>query len=574
MNSYRIGIVNSFDEIREDWKRLYNLMESPSACLSLEWSELYWKYFRRAFEKLFIIVCYKDDEAVCIAPFKIHKKFQKDRLVANIITFIGDDHIQSNGFVADPAFAEDAGYAIFEYVLREFAGWDILALQGFASECAAADHYGNSIERLSKAYIVDFQSKLPVIDPKEYMENSRTASEVICAEKNGSYCFEDFALVNKEIWEREAMISGFPAFKYKNFYRELSNILGDCLRICFFYIHGEMVGYQLAIDQDSTRYVYYLKVYQKAYESEVMTEAVKSAINRNITSIVFNEAAESEAILCRTNRIIHKYSYYIGSSDSGLRDYLSRERRSRTELMQMRLKTLLNGLPLCNVSEIGWPDGNISVLILAPHFDDEILGCGGILSCHCKRNDSCSIVYFTNGDNSRFSGLNRHMLSSARKDEARKAIRHIGESALYYFDRQDGLLCADDNVVQRLAELILNGKYKRIYLPNPEDDQRDHRAAARILANVLKRIGFDGELLIYEFWNPLKTANVYFPLNYECRMRKEQAMAEHATQLMYADYVKLMSIVNTYRGKSIGKESCEFFRSITPAELMGLCSND
>ena len=37
------------------------------------------------------------------------------------------------------------------------------------------------------------------------------------------------------------------------------------------------------------------------------------------------------------------------------------------------------------------------VLVLAPHMDDEVIGCGGSLIKHNEAGDSIDVIYFTNG---------------------------------------------------------------------------------------------------------------------------------------------------------------------------------
>ena len=38
-----------------------------------------------------------------------------------------------------------------------------------------------------------------------------------------------------------------------------------------------------------------------------------------------------------------------------------------------------------------------NILVLAPHMDDEIIGCGGVICKHIQNGDSVAVVYFTRG---------------------------------------------------------------------------------------------------------------------------------------------------------------------------------
>jgi LmbE family N-acetylglucosaminyl deacetylase len=63
-----------------------------------------------------------------------------------------------------------------------------------------------------------------------------------------------------------------------------------------------------------------------------------------------------------------------------------------------------------------------SVLVLAPHPDDESLGCGGAIVLHCRQGDRVKIVFATDGGAGDPQGyFANYDYRELRRDEARKA---------------------------------------------------------------------------------------------------------------------------------------------------------
>jgi len=67
-------------------------------------------------------------------------------------------------------------------------------------------------------------------------------------------------------------------------------------------------------------------------------------------------------------------------------------------------------------------DDNDRILILAPHPDDEVLGCGGIIQKALEKKLPVSIVFFTYGDNNQWS----FMVYRKRPVVLPKAVRNMG----------------------------------------------------------------------------------------------------------------------------------------------------
>src|SRR6478735_4929719 len=66
--------------------------------------------------------------------------------------------------------------------------------------------------------------------------------------------------------------------------------------------------------------------------------------------------------------------------------------------------------------------GGDRILVLAPHPDDETLGCGGIIPLHLRAGHDVRIAIVTDGRLSRAGGLDAETMVAVRAREAQNAI--------------------------------------------------------------------------------------------------------------------------------------------------------
>ena len=164
------------------------------------------------------------------------------------------------------------------------------------------------------------------------------------------------------------------------------------------------------------------------------------------------------------------------------------------------------------------------ILILAPHPDDEVLGCGGIIQKSIKLNLPLRIVFLTYGDNNQWSFMIYRKLPVVmpkavqtmgliRHDEAIAAAKELGVSSeqlnflgypdfrtlniwySHWGDRppaksmltevtavpysnafRPGALYKGDEILQDLKNIMLEFKPTKIFLSHPSDHHPDHRA--------------------------------------------------------------------------------------------------
>jgi LmbE family N-acetylglucosaminyl deacetylase len=144
-------------------------------------------------------------------------------------------------------------------------------------------------------------------------------------------------------------------------------------------------------------------------------------------------------------------------------------------------------LPVATLDAIA---GRGNFLVLAPHADDESLGCGGLIAAAVAAGRAPVVAILTDG-----TGSHPHSLSfppprlrAVRAAEATEAVRHLGlsEDSLVFLAQQDTRAPhagpAFDAVVDQLKRLMALRQCTTIFAPWIGDPHCDHHAAALMAA--------------------------------------------------------------------------------------------
>jgi LmbE family N-acetylglucosaminyl deacetylase len=173
------------------------------------------------------------------------------------------------------------------------------------------------------------------------------------------------------------------------------------------------------------------------------------------------------------------------------------------------------------------------VLVIAPHPDDETLGCGGTIARHAQAGDSVTIAIVTDGGSSRAGGLDREQIVHERRREAEMAAMRLGATELVLMGLPEDkwrLQELTDEVVALLKEL----RPHVIYCPSCVDFHPEHLRVARGLAGAIgvTAIALSSRIRSYEVQVPLTPilANLVTPIGSVARL-KAQTLLVYSTQL-------------------------------------------
>jgi LmbE family N-acetylglucosaminyl deacetylase len=210
---------------------------------------------------------------------------------------------------------------------------------------------------------------------------------------------------------------------------------------------------------------------------------------------------------------------------------------------------------------------SLRILVIAPHPDDDILGCGGSIAQHIRKGDCVTIVYMTSGEameNAPRSAA--HNLKTLREQEARAAANVLGVTNLIFLCYPDGQLPQPKNpelnakIVIQLIEKLREHKPDILYIPHKYDKHADHRITNELVLQAIaqtKQAPHEAWLaaltiLCYEIWTPLQNANRHVDISHLIDL-KLTALRKHASQLNKRAYDDAILGLNRYRGVMMGK---------------------
>jgi len=173
--------------------------------------------------------------------------------------------------------------------------------------------------------------------------------------------------------------------------------------------------------------------------------------------------------------------------------------------------------------------GGQRVWAVAPHPDDEAIGCGGALIRHAQAGDQVCIVCVTDGRRSRALGLSPDLMAVRREAETRASARALGVSRVEWLGLPEGEW-VEEQLHARLESLYEQFPPHLIYAPSRIDFHPEHGRTARGLAAFLRAAIFTDpppHIRIYPVQVPLTPllANLVVPV---ARVKAELAAALNA----------------------------------------------
>jgi LmbE family N-acetylglucosaminyl deacetylase len=160
-------------------------------------------------------------------------------------------------------------------------------------------------------------------------------------------------------------------------------------------------------------------------------------------------------------------------------------------------------LPFAGLDDILAPG---PALLLAPHPDDETLGCGGLIAESCARGRALHVLIVTDGTGSHAGSRAwpAERLRALREQEARQAVGELGLPAdcIAFLGLRDTEAPHDgaalDEAVARIAAHATERGARTILTTWRHDPHGDHAAVSRMGAAVARAIG--ARLIEYPVW--------------------------------------------------------------------------
>lgn len=215
------------------------------------------------------------------------------------------------------------------------------------------------------------------------------------------------------------------------------------------------------------------------------------------------------------------------------------------------------------------------VLVLSPHPDDDIIGCGGTLHLLSKKGVSLRSICMTDGRKGDVGRYSENDLVKTRYHEARRAAEIIGIEDMIFFNERDGGLKPAKSVVLRLLDEIRGFRPSSILFPSVIDAHPDHTATTHIICKAISSMKGELPLCIqYEVWTPIEF-NIVMDIASVIEFKK-QAILEFGSQLKHSNLVggtmglaKFRSVM-TKNNDSYTDGFAEVFLATTGSEYLKL----
>jgi len=191
------------------------------------------------------------------------------------------------------------------------------------------------------------------------------------------------------------------------------------------------------------------------------------------------------------------------------------------------------------------PEPGASLLVLAPHPDDEVFGCGGLLALAAAARLRSAVVIVSDGA---VGGD-----APTRAAESRAAARELGYAAdgnPQFWQQPDRGVDPGADLVGRIQLAIEACAANWVLAPSPFEIHPDHRAVCRAAITAAQRQRQGTRLVFYEVGQPL-VPNRLVDIT-SVMPQKLRAMACFGSQLSAQRYDEQVAALNRYRAYTLG----------------------
>jgi len=190
------------------------------------------------------------------------------------------------------------------------------------------------------------------------------------------------------------------------------------------------------------------------------------------------------------------------------------------------------------------------VLVLAPHPDDDVLGCGGLIKSLSDGGAKIKVIYFSDGSLGTKTGERNEELISKRESEAVEAGKILGISEEKFLRLPDSKIVADLKLASLIRREIEFDKPDLVLAPSFEELHPDHFAVSEVLALSLKNLDSHFNIWLYEVWGVGRFNRLFSIEDYIDD--KQEALDCHKSQMKVKRYDQAILALNQYRALSAG----------------------
>lgn len=218
------------------------------------------------------------------------------------------------------------------------------------------------------------------------------------------------------------------------------------------------------------------------------------------------------------------------------------------------------------------------ILVIAPHADDEVLGCGATMAKACANGDDVFVLICTNASVGAPELFSKSSIRIVRK-EALEAHNLIGIKDTFFLEFPAPVLDQYPRykMSNEISSIIKKISADTVYIPHRGDCHKDHAivhecaiVACRPFANCSVKHIYSYETLSETEWGEPISADYFVPVKYNTFTKEEfqkklEAMSCFKSQLYQFPASRSLEAIEAlakYRGCTVTKERAEAFEVI------------
>lgn len=191
------------------------------------------------------------------------------------------------------------------------------------------------------------------------------------------------------------------------------------------------------------------------------------------------------------------------------------------------------------------PAGRVAVVM--PHFDDDVIQCGGALLAARAAGAEVRMIWMTDGARG-IPAAGPEESARVRREEAEAAMGRLGIADLHFLEAPETRLERRGPWTARLRRLLREFQPDRVHTVWWADNNVDHFETNRVLRAAWPRELDGAEIAASGFWTPI-LGNRCLPLTPEVRRVKDAALAAYASQIAEVDYLRVERGLSRWYGR-------------------------
>lgn len=184
-------------------------------------------------------------------------------------------------------------------------------------------------------------------------------------------------------------------------------------------------------------------------------------------------------------------------------------------------------------------------LVLAPHPDDEVFGCGGLMATWSRLGVQAQVVVLTQGE--------AQDAGKSRQAESLAAAAILGNSTVFWDCPDRGIRCSEA-LVTRLANFIETLGFDVVFCPALHEPHPDHQATALAVLWCLGRLKQPIEVCFYESGDALVHCTHVVDITPVLEL-KNQALAAFVSQETAQPYRSRIAARDHFRAMTLGPDA-------------------